>query len=185
MRRQRNLNGRGSEAWGAVERELERSRRSGRGFVLLTMPCSSNGHRRAGEPSAERLSEHLRALDEAWYDEGLFYVLLPEADRASAGTVVERILVEAPELLASGEARVAAFPDDGLTAGALRETLRREAAAARNGARGIALDIPAVLAAAARVAQRGHSGNGNGNGQVAPALQETVRESQPAARPVQ
>lgn len=181
MRRQRNMNGRGREAWGTVERELERSRRSGRGFVLLTMPCSSNGSSRAGEPSAVRLAGYLRSLDEAWYDGGRFYVLLPEADRSSAGIVVERILAEAPELLASGEARIAAFPDDGLTAGALREALRGEEAVATNGGQGAALDIPAVLAAAARVAERTR----NGKGYVAPPPPDGVRERQPAARPVQ
>ena len=183
MRRQRNLSGRGREPWGTVERELERSRRSGRGFVLLTMPCSSNGNRRAGEPSAERLAAHLRSLDEAWYDEGLFYVLLPEADRSAAAIVVDRILTEAPELLASGETRIAAFPDDGLTAGALREALRGAQSVATNGGLKAALDIPAVLAAAARVTER--TGNGNRNGHVASALHEGVHESQPAARPVQ
>lgn len=184
MRRQRNAYGRGNAAWGTVERELERSRRSGRGFVLLTVPCSSNGNSRAGEPSAVRLAGYLRSLDEAWYDEGRFYVLLPEADRSAAGIVVERILAEAPELLASGEARIAVFPEDGLTAGALRRNLRGEAAAT-NGAGGATLDIPAVLAAAARVAERNQSHNHNGNGRVTPPLRGAVRENQPAARPVQ
>ena len=181
MRRQRNENGRYSAAWGSVELELERSRRSGRGFVLLTLPCSSNGNRRAGEPSAKLVAGQLRALDEAWYDEGLFYVLLAEADRSSARIVVERIRTELPELLAPGEARIAAFPDDGLTAGALRETLRGDEAVVPNGGRTNALDIPAVIAAAARVAERSRSRNGH----VTPALHEAVRESQPAARPVQ
>ena len=46
------------------------------------------------------------------------YILLPETSRGAADALVSRLATVAPELL-PGDVRMATFPDDGLTSGAL------------------------------------------------------------------
>ena len=70
------------------------------------------------ESRSRRLHEHLRLVDRTWVDDGSVYMLLPESSRAAADALVARILTVAPELLPA-EVRLATFPDDGLTSGAL------------------------------------------------------------------
>ena len=64
------------------------------------------------------LHGHLRLVDRTWVDDGSVYILLPETSRAAADSLVTRLVTVAPELL-PGEVRLATFPDDGLTSGAL------------------------------------------------------------------
>jgi hypothetical protein len=108
--------------WAEFRRELRRSRRSGRPMTLLRT-------RSAVTPEAAQdvddldlrsrgLHDHLRLVDRTWVDDGSVYILLPETSRAAADSLVSRLVTVAPELL-PGEVRLATFPDDGLTSGAL------------------------------------------------------------------
>jgi hypothetical protein len=108
--------------WAEFRRELRRSRRSGRPMTLLRT-------RSAVTPEAAQdvddldlrsrgLHDHLRLVDRTWVDDGSVYILLPETSRAAADSLVSRLVTIAPELL-PGEVRLATFPDDGLTSGAL------------------------------------------------------------------
>lgn len=70
------------------------------------------------EARSRKLHEHLRLVDRTWVDDGSVYMLLPETSRAAADSLVSRLVTMAPELL-PGDIRLATFPDDGLTSGAL------------------------------------------------------------------
>ena len=82
------------------------------------------------------------------------FLLLPECGRRMAEAFVVRLITEQPELIAGRNARIVAFPEDGLTSGALLERLADDAAlpasstAAGNGS------PPADREAGARAATR-------------------------------
>jgi hypothetical protein len=108
--------------WAEFRRELRRSRRSGRPMTLLRTR-SAVTLEAAQEVDdldlrSRGLHDHLRLVDRTWVDDGSVYILLPETSRAAADSLVSRLVTIAPELL-PGEVRLATFPDDGLTSGAL------------------------------------------------------------------
>lgn len=104
-----------------VERELVRSRRYDRSFVVAraALPTARSGAARSGV-AAETVAERLRRIDRAWVDDSHLYLLLPESDRRGAEQVAERLLAD----YAVSDLRLATFPQDGVTAGALLATLR-------------------------------------------------------------
>jgi hypothetical protein len=107
--------------WAEFRRELRRSRRSVRPMTLLRLPGAVRPE--AAEMAdlaarSRRLHEHLRLVDRTWVDDGSVYVLLPESPRAAADALLGRLRSVAPDLVAQ-EVRMATFPDDGLTSGAL------------------------------------------------------------------
>jgi hypothetical protein len=107
--------------WAEFRRELRRSRRSTRPMTLLrTLAQLGPDAAPAEDPDirSRRLHEHLRLVDRTWVDDGAVYILLPETPRAAADALVSRLQTVAPELL-PGDVRMATFPDDGLTSGAL------------------------------------------------------------------
>lgn len=108
--------------WAEFRRELRRSRRSGRPMTLLrTRDAVTPESTQAVDDLDDRsrsLHDHLRLVDRTWVDDGSVYILLPETSRAAADSLVSRLVTVAPELL-PGELRLATFPDDGLTSGAL------------------------------------------------------------------
>lgn len=109
------------EGWAEFRRELRRSRRGVRPMTLVRLPGPVEGDAPdaadlAGK--ARRLHQHLRLVDRTWVDEGSVYVLLPETTRAAADTLLERLRRLTPEVVPAN-VRVATFPDDGLTSGAL------------------------------------------------------------------
>jgi hypothetical protein len=106
--------------WAEFRRELRRSRRSGRPMTLLRTQGPPALAAMIDDPDARSrdLHEHLRLVDRTWVDDGSVYILLPETPRAAADSLVTRLATVAPELL-PGEVRLATFPDDGLTSGAL------------------------------------------------------------------
>jgi hypothetical protein len=116
--------------WQEVQRELDRCRRHKRSFVLIRIPCTyagavGNGHRdHAIEPVtvAESLRPLLRSVDSLWTQDGNVYVLLPESSRAMGEALVARVQRTVPQLLEGGE-QLVAFPEDGVTGGALRSML--------------------------------------------------------------
>jgi hypothetical protein len=107
--------------WGELRRELDRSRRFGHEFVLMRMErIQSTG---AGDIDLVRkLPARLRSIDSVWGVRKQAFVLLPEADRDVAVALVTRLRRESPGLLPA-DVRLAAFPADGLTGGALIELL--------------------------------------------------------------
>jgi hypothetical protein len=107
--------------WAEFRRELRRSRRSSRPMTLLRTlsPLAPDaGPAEDPESRSRRLHEQLRLVDRSWVDDGAVYVLLPETTRGAADALVSRLQTVAPELL-PGDVRMATFPDDGLTSGAL------------------------------------------------------------------
>ena len=107
--------------WAEFRRELRRSRRAGRPMTLLrTLAPLGPDTPPEEDPEARsrRLHEHLRLVDRTWVDDGAVYILLPETSRAAADALLSRLHTAAPELL-PGDVRLATFPDDGLTSGAL------------------------------------------------------------------
>ena len=120
-------------SWEDLQREIDRSRRYGRSFSVVRLtsratskPVSGREHeqRRAElEQRALTLSVLLRRLDRVWPDGEDVYVLLPEGGRAMAESMLERIGEPLTLLMPGWEAAVAAFPDDGLSKGALLAAL--------------------------------------------------------------
>jgi hypothetical protein len=109
--------------WSELRRELDRSRRFGREFVLMRMErVHANG---SGDVDLLRkLPARLRSIDSVWGVRKQAFVLLPEADRDVAVALVARLHRESPGFLPA-DVRLAAFPTDGLTGGALIELLDR------------------------------------------------------------
>lgn len=108
--------------WAEFRRELRRSRRSGRPMTLLrtrsAVTAEAAGALDDLDDRSRGFHDHLRLVDRTWVDDGSVYVLLPETSRAAADSLVSRLVTVAPELL-PGDVRLATFPDDGLTSGAL------------------------------------------------------------------
>ena len=106
--------------WAEFRREMRRARRGVRPLTLLRIPGPSSGLADAADLTtrSQRLSQHLRLVDRAWVDDGSVYVLLPESPRAAADVLLERVRASAPDLRFD-DVRVATFPDDGLTSGAI------------------------------------------------------------------
>jgi hypothetical protein len=145
----------------SLERELDRSRRHGRPFVLIRVPLRSapvaerrRRRRRdlpavAGGPST--LEPVLRSTDDAWTTGTDLYLLLPESDRRHGRICLERLRRRAPELLDDEAARIVAFPDDGVTSGALLNLLQGERAE-------IAAELPLFVPAGALLESHRASG---------------------------
>ncbi|MEA2537104.1 MAG: hypothetical protein QOF11_1338 [Chloroflexota bacterium] len=104
--------------WEDVHRELARARRHERPLAIVRLPGAS-GTDAAARSAA--IAPYLRRIDRTWSEHGDVNVLLPEADRAAAEILVERLRKRQPE--AVGGANIATFPADGLTSGALLAAL--------------------------------------------------------------
>jgi hypothetical protein len=107
-----------------LEAELWRSRRYGRAFALVRIPCvatQSEGSNGIVE-LAYAVRSLIRFVDKAWTDGTSVYVLLPESDRAICQAMLTRIREPLAELLSEEDQAAitfAVFPDDGLTTRAL------------------------------------------------------------------
>ena len=121
-----------ADLWNEFRRELSRSRRYERQFVLVRIPCRvgadgwMNGRGRETSPCVDEMvqvSAFLRNVDRAWVAEGSVYVLLPESDRARGEAFLARIRRLAPDVLPEEGVRLVAFPEDGPTSGALLAAL--------------------------------------------------------------
>ncbi len=109
--------------WTEFRRELRRSRRGGRPLTLLRIAgeeLPTNGPDSAGDLAtrSRRLALHLRLVDRTWVDDGSIYVLLPESPRSAANVLIDRVRAASPGQLPE-MVRVATFPEDGLTSGAI------------------------------------------------------------------
>ncbi len=111
-----------ADPWAQFRRELNRSRRYRHDLTLLWL-----GPRDHEEVIGEELLTTVQALtrdvDCSWIADGRMLVLLPESGRAGAEVLVSRLVDAEPELLAQLEVRIAAFPEDGLTSGALLDAV--------------------------------------------------------------
>jgi len=147
----------------ALWRELERSRRYGREFAVLAVPVhgpgGQNGNGNGSEPAREALRRLVRSVDRVWYEEGMLYVLLPEASRATGERLIERIRERAPQIHWQ-EARLAAFPADALTGASLLELLRSRRSEGTD-EQGLGLPIAQLLrpSAATPALETGRSGS--------------------------
>jgi hypothetical protein len=109
--------------WTEFRRELRRARRNARSLTLLRIAGNELPTDGPDGPSdlatrSRRLGLHLRLVDRTWVDDGSIYVLLPESPRAAADVLLTRIRAESPAQLPE-HVRIATFPEDGLTSGAI------------------------------------------------------------------
>jgi len=104
--------------WERFDLELERSRRHERPLALLriAVPSQTQGRRRS--VGAADVRDSVRVLDAVWSDRDHVFVLMPETDRAVLGRAIGRILARLPSIDLDAM-RVALYPEDGLTSGAL------------------------------------------------------------------
>lgn len=115
--------------WERFGIELERSRRHGRPLSLLrATPPRMSGW----EPDTDfdELVASVRAVDAAWIDGRHVLILMPETERAATATAIARLSARLPELR-EAELRLAVYPEDGITSGALVARLDDPAAAPR------------------------------------------------------
>ncbi len=108
-------------AWAEFRRELRRTRRGARPMTLIRIPgpaMPTAAEMDSLTARCSRFAQHLRLVDRAWVDDGSIYVLLPESSRDAAEILLGRVASAAPDLVPA-DIRVATFPDDGLTSGAL------------------------------------------------------------------
>jgi hypothetical protein len=117
-----------SEAgWAALHAELARSRRHDRRFAILTIPKSvwsapdgtAEDGIEAGLRAATDVYALLRRPDRAWTDGSSLHVLLTDCDRQQAWVFLQRARLGMPQLFADEGVRLAIFPEDGITLGAL------------------------------------------------------------------
>lgn len=59
-----------------------------------------------------------------WRDGSVLHVLLTECDRRQAEVFLKHARAHMPQLLPASSVRVAVFPEDGVTVGALLEAIR-------------------------------------------------------------
>lgn len=116
----------GSDAgWTEFRRELRRARRGARPLTFVRLPGDEvrsevdlDGRPIDLTARSRRLATHLRLVDRTWVDDGSIYVLLPESPRSAADVLIQRVDAAEPGWLPAN-IRVATFPEDGLTSGAI------------------------------------------------------------------
>jgi len=125
--------------WAALHAEVARSRRHNRPFVLVGIPddvwspVGVDQPERAvvGDIAALSLHTLLRTPDRAWAHGSVLHVLLTDCDAAQAEAFLHRARTSMPNLFPEDRVRLAAFPDDGVTVGALLEAVRLGSPAGR------------------------------------------------------
>lgn len=101
-----------------VRREIERARRYERQFALIRLAAPGGGAPDTDDDLLELVRPVLRGLDHAWVEPRGVHVLLPEVGRDEGEACIER-LRSAIGADALPDARLAVFPDDAVTEGAL------------------------------------------------------------------
>jgi hypothetical protein len=120
-------------SWEDLQREIDRSRRYEHSFSIVRLASRAttgrasvgqHGERRAElEQRALSLGVLLRKIDRVWVDGEDIYLLLPEGGRAMAESMLDRLSEPLAALMPDCKAAIAAFPDDGLSKGALLAAL--------------------------------------------------------------
>jgi len=117
----------------AFQMELDRARRHRRTFAMARLELATAQPSGSGPAETERvraastiglIAASLRITDRVWLDDGDAVILLPESDRSTAEAFADRLRTATPNLFSERWA-IAAFPDDGLTSGALLDALER------------------------------------------------------------
>ncbi|MEA2651366.1 MAG: hypothetical protein QOI85_1087 [Chloroflexota bacterium] len=115
-------------SWDALRRELDRSRRFERRFVLMRIPASDaldpNGRTAVRKGVLGVLPVVLRSIDQAWTIDGNVMAVLPESNSDSATALIARLRSTLPDPSALDGVQIAEFPEDGVTIGALVANLR-------------------------------------------------------------
>src|SRR5205823_668001 len=96
-----------------LRRELYRSRRYERALALVAGPDDDHGS------IATSVAASIRAIDRVWTGDRRFVLMLPEVGRSDAEALVDRLQEKALSSVERDEVTILAFPEDGLTAGAL------------------------------------------------------------------
>jgi hypothetical protein len=105
--------------WERFDLELERSRRHERPLALLRISVSTGPRaRRWAPPDSAEIRDAVRVLDAVWVDREHVFVLMPETNREALSRAIGRILTRLPRIDLEAM-RVALYPEDGLTSGAL------------------------------------------------------------------
>lgn len=116
-----------SAGWDVLAHELERARRFERPFALVRIALPPAGERSSvTEEDLASVTHTVRGIDFVWAGDGGIDVLLPEVGRDEGERCVARLQTALPEL--ARDVRVVAFPDDGVTRGALLARLGDSAA---------------------------------------------------------
>ena len=115
-------------SWDELRRELDRSRRFERRFVLMRIPAGDaldpSGRTSAPKGVLGLLPVVLRSIDQAWTIEGNVMAVLPESTRDSAMALITRLRSTVPDPSVLDGIEIAEFPEDGVTIGALVANLR-------------------------------------------------------------
>jgi len=117
--------------WGYLRTELARSRRYDRRFTVVGIPVELWGPKAATDDEKANLGLEVagdvqrlvRRPDRAWVDESRLYLLLTDCNRQQGLAFLARARVEMPQLFGDERTRLAVFPDDGITSGALLASL--------------------------------------------------------------
>jgi hypothetical protein len=111
----------GDDPWDTLWREIDRSRRHRHELALVRLapPIRRRGERRVLTVTAIALRRAIRSMDVLWVAEDSIFMLLPETGREAANGLLRRLGDQVSEIVPDG-ARVACFPQDALTANALR-----------------------------------------------------------------
>jgi len=110
-----------SAGWREFRREIDRSRRHERPFTMISIPIDPEAEDLLVLPSL--VANSVRTIDFVWEDGANLNVLMPETPREPALAAIARVTSRLASLR-SREVRVAMFPDDASTAGALLDVLR-------------------------------------------------------------
>ena len=103
--------------WAEFHRELARARRFDRPFALVRL---ANAHAPAPDGLVtvrDGVAAGARRTDRAWIDGDDVLVLLPESSPTTAARFIERVVTGRTDIALVPT--LAAFPDDGITSGAL------------------------------------------------------------------
>ena len=111
------------DVWSAFERELARARRYKRSLALIRGPIPGGTRLTPPHELLTRVGESLRAVDTVWVQDEALWLLIPEADHEVAARVAERLA--ATDAIQPEAIRIASFPLDALTAGALISMVQR------------------------------------------------------------
>jgi hypothetical protein len=143
------------DPWDALGRELDRCRRYRHHLTLVRLvPDDSSARRslaararREGGPGRRRdtraaavaaVRAAVRTGDCVWVDGGAVFMLLLETDATGGREMVQRIQSTVGGVLEHAEARIASFPEHGLTVHALRAAVTRREKRARPGSAPVA-----------------------------------------------
>lgn len=108
----------GSVPYDELRREMDRARRHERPFALARLRLASRSVANGSPlPLLDDARPAVRSTDRVWRTGRDLYVLMPETSKPGAEAIIGRALSVRPEL--STEWRIASFPSDGVTVGAL------------------------------------------------------------------